>query len=573
MATARATTRSRGRKPPPTAEELKLSPEVHWYLVDRGIPLPDCPPTIKTPEPRKVKGAVFDPDRVDRVLRAFHLLRHTQGQWAGRPLDPDPWQVAYIIAPVFGWVRWDRDAGPTGSYVRIIQNLYVDIPRKNGKTTLVGGIGLYLTCADGERGAQVVSAASSERQAGYLFNPIKHLAQKAPALRKHVIPLQKRIVHTASNSYLEVVASVADALHGGNIHGGLVDELHVHKNPELVETIETGTGSRTQPLIAIITTADDGKQGTIYDRKRDYVEKLAKRVFTDESTYGVVWCADKEDDPFAEATWRKANPGYGISPTKAYLKKAATKAKNSPAELSSFLRLHLGIRTKQTTAYIQISDWDASAGLVDEQALEGRECRGGLDLAAVEDITALAWTFPDDDGGFSTVWRFWLPEEKRDLLAKRTAKASQVWEREGWLTFTPGNVIDHDFIVARILADASKFKVLTIGYDRWSANEIVHRLTDEGIECVGVGQGFQSMSQPLKEVLRLVKAGKYRHGGNPVMRWMVDNLAVKMDPAGNVKPDKATSGDKIDGVSAAVTAMREILDAAEAEDLPDADIF
>lgn len=551
-------------------EDLRISPEVAWYLESRGFHFPDCPPSIKTPEPRDVPGAKFDPERVDRVLAAFHLLRHTQGQWAGRPLDPDPWQIAYILAPVFGWVRWDDDAG---DYVRIIQFLYVDIPRKNGKTTMIGGVGIYLACADGEAGAQVVSAASSERQAGYLFNPIKHLAQKSPGLKPHVIPLAKRIIHKSSNSYIEVVASVADALHGGNLHGGLVDELHVHKTPDLVEAIETGTGSRTQPLIAIITTADDGGQGTIYDRKRDYVEKLAKRVFTDESTYGVIWAAEREDDPFAEETWKKANPGYGISPTRAYLRKASTKAKNSPADLSAFLRLHLGIRTKQTTTYIELRDWDASAGLVDEERLVGHACRGGLDLAAVEDITALCWTFPDDDGGFDVVWRFWLPEEKRDAIGKRTAKQSEVWIREGWLVMTPGNVIDHDWIVQRILADAKKFKIMTLGYDRWSANEIVRRLDDEGIECVGVGQGFQSMSQPMKEILRLVKAGTYRHGGNPVMRWMVDNLAVKMDPAGNVKPDKATSGDKIDGVSAAATAMREVLDAEEAEDLPEADIF
>lgn len=551
-------------------DRLKISPEVAWYLEDRGIPFPDCPPRWKTPEPRKAPGAQFDPERVDKVLRTFHRLRHTQGQWAGRPLDPDPWQIAYIIAPVFGWVRWDEDSN---SFVRIIQSAYVDVPRKNGKTTTVGGIGIYLACADGEKGAQVISAATNERQAGYLFNPIKYLAQKSPSLAPYVKPMQKKIIHKASNSYLEVVSSVAEAIHGGNIHGGLVDELHVHKTPDLVEAIETGTGSRTQPLIVIITTADDGRVDTIYARKRDYIEKLAQNVFTDHATYGVVWCADLEDDPFAEETWRKSNPGYGISPTRAYLRKAATKAENSPADLSAFLRLHLGIRTKQKTAYISVPEWDATAGTVNEEALRDEPCRGGLDLSSVEDITALCWTFPMADGSFEAIWRFWLPEAKREAMSKRTARQSDVWIRQGWLRLTPGNVIDHDFIVDQILKDAEKFDVLTLGYDRWSANEIVKRVGEEGIECVPVGQGYQSMSQPMKELLRLVKGGLYHHGGNPVMRWMVSNLAVQMDPAGNVKPDKATASDKIDGVAAAATAMREVLDAAEVDDLPDADIF
>ena len=221
--------------------DLKLSPEVGWYLESRGIPLPDCPPAIKTPEPRKVGGAKFDPDRVDRVLDAFRMLRHTQGRWAGQPLKPDPWQVAYILAPVFGWVRFDKEAS---QWVRIVNSLYVDIPRKNGKSTLLGGIGLYLTGADGEHGAQVIAAATGEQQAGFVFAPVKQLAQSAPELKKHFKPYQKKVLHPKSGSYFQVISAIADAQHGANIHGAVVDELHVHKNPELVETIETGTGSR-----------------------------------------------------------------------------------------------------------------------------------------------------------------------------------------------------------------------------------------------------------------------------------------------------------------------------------------
>ncbi|MFF3671700.1 terminase large subunit [Microtetraspora malaysiensis] len=552
----------------PDAEELErlnLSPEVAWYLLSRGIPLPDCPPRWKTPEPRTVAGAWFDPARVDKVLTAFGKLRHTQGQWAGQPLRPDPWQIAYILAPVFGWVRWDDDAG---DYVRIVNSLYVELPRKNGKSTLLGGIAIYLTAADGERGAQVVAAATNERQAGFVFQPIKQLAERAPALKKHVKPYKKRIVHPKSGSYFEVVSSVADAQHGANLHGAVVDELHVHKDPELVETIETGTGSRTQPLIAIITTADKGKRNTIYDRKRRRIEQLARGVLTDTSTYGVVWCADWEDQhgeaPFLEETWRKANPGYGISPTRAYMMRAATEARQSPADLAKFLRLHLGIRTKQETRYISLESWDRNAGLVDERALAGREAYGGLDLASTSDLSALCWLVPDDNGGYDVLWRMWTPEANLEALDKRTAGMASVWVRQGHLTTTPGNVADYDWIRQQIDRDLAAFNVRSIGFDPWNATQLTNDLTAAGAPLIKVRQGFITLSPPLKELQRLLLKGTaeeplVRHGGNPVARWCVDNLAVSLDPAENVKPDKASSAEKIDAVAAMVTAMAEAM--------------
>lgn len=538
-------------------ERLKLSPEVAWYLLDRGLGLPDCPPAIKTPEPREEPGARFDGQRVDRVLRAFALLRHTQGQWAGKPLTPDPWQVAYVLAPVFGWVHWDADAN---AHVRIITSLYVDVPRKNGKSTLCGGIAMYLACADGEPGAQVVTAATSERQAGFVFNPIKLLAEKSPALQPYVRTVTKRVVHPSSGSYIEVVSSAADAQHGANIHGAVVDELHVHKTPDLVETIETGTGSRTQPLVVIITTADSGKRHTIYDRKRTRVEQLARGSLHDATTYGVVWAADAADDPFSVATQRKANPGFGISPTRRYLAKAAEEARQSPADLAKYLRLHLGRRTKQETKYLELARWDANAGVVREDALAGRAAYGGLDLASTSDLLALCWAFPDGEGGYDLLWRVWTPEANVAALDKRTAGAASVWVREGWLTTTPGNVADYDFIRAQLGADMERFDVVEVAYDPWNATQLVTDLTNDGAPMVSMRQGFASMSGPTKELQRLVLNGTpevpvLRHGGNPCVRWQVDNFAVAMDPAGNVKPDKARASEKIDAVVAAVMAV------------------
>ncbi|MFD8596979.1 terminase large subunit [Kitasatospora sp. NPDC059646] len=549
-------------------EHLKLSPEVAWYLTSRGIPLPDCPPLIQTPSPGEAPGAVFDPARVDRVLQSFSLLRHTQGQWAGRPLRPDPWQVAYILAPVFGWVRWDEDAD---DYVRVVREAYVDVPRKNGKSTLSGGLAIYLTCADGEPGAQVITAATTKEQAKFVFEPVRHLAEHSPALAKHVIPLKEKIVHKRSGSYFQPIASIAAAQHGANLHGGIIDELHVHKDPELVETIETGTGSRRQPLILIITTADAGGRETVYDRKRQRIEQLARRIFTAPGTYGVVWAAEKDDDPHSEATWRKANPGFGISPTRAYLQSKSDEAKQSPADLAKFLRLHLGIRTKQVTKYLTVESWTANGALVVEDQLAGREAYGGLDLASVSDINALVWLFPDpsEDGSLDMLVRFWTPEDNLKSLDKRTAGAASRWVKEGWLKTTPGNVTDYGFIGAQIRKDLDAFDVRALGFDRWSSTSLTNDLEGERAPMVGVGQGFKSMSPALKAVKRLLLQGErqvregerpvLRHQGSPVMTWMVDNLAVEEDAAGNVKPSKARAGDKIDGVSALCDAMSEVL--------------
>ena len=512
---------------------------------------------MRTPEPRDFPGAVFDPDRVDRVIRALKVLRHTKGKWAGRPLAPDAWQVAYVIAPVFGWVAPDEH----GRYGRIIRNVYVDLPRKGGKTTISAGLALYLAFADGEPGAEVLAVAGSRDQAGNAYRPAKLIAEKSPQIRKGGIEaLQAQIVRPADGAFFKAVASVGDLIHGSNIHGAVVDELHVHKTPDVVDAVESGTGARDQPLVITITTADDGRPHSVYASKRGYIDRLAQRLIHNPRQYGVVFAADEEDDPFAEVTWRKANPGYGVSPTRAFLEDEARKARDNPVQLSRFLRLHLGIRTKQVTRYITLAEWDRNAGMVVEQKLKGRVGYGGMDLGSTSDLTSVCWLFPDGRGGFDAVWRFWAPEEQLAELDKRTANAASVWKRQGWLRTTPGNVTDYDFVKQQLDSDLDVFDVAELAYDPWNATHLTNQLTADGAPMVHVRQGFSSLSPPLKEIKRLVAAGTHdapllRHGGNPVMRWMLDNLAVSMDPSGNVKPDKAKSAEKIDGVSALTTSM------------------
>lgn len=543
-------------------KRLKLSPEVAWYLEARGFDTSTLrPPMTKTPEPgeARIEGAVFDPARVDKVLRSLHSLRHTQGEWYGRPLDPMAWQVAYFIAPVFGWVRPNEH----GDLVRIVRRAYIEVPRKNGKTTLSAGVTAHLAFAEGEPGAQVVCAASGEKQAAFAFDPLRKLARETPALRANTETTKKKITHPRTGSYIEVVTSAADALHGANLHAGLIDELHVHKTPDLVEVIETGTGSRRQPLILIITTADDSRHDTIYSRRHDYAESLARRTIKDESFYGVVWAAPRDADPFIEKTWKAANPGYPITPTPGYLKSAAAEAQQSPAELAKFQRLHLNIRTKQESRYFSMDVWDANAGLVDRARLRGRAAFGGCDLASTQDITALAWVVPDPDapGFYDALFRFWVPEDRLEDLNKRTGGQASVWAREGFLDVTPGNVTDYEYVRQDILRDSSLLVVQSLAIDRWNATHLASLLEEDGVPVTLMGQHIAAMSAPTKEMRRLLGLGtqsgksRLRHGGNPVARWMADHFAVEMDAQGNVKPSKKRAADKIDGIVALIMAL------------------
>lgn len=539
-----------------------LSPEVEWYLSERNYKLESWQqPLWRTKEPRTVKGAYFDPDRVDRVIDSLSRMRHTQGKWAGHALAPDAWQVAFVIAPIFGWVT--RDA--FGVVTRIIRNAWIEVPRKNGKTTIAAGLALYLAFADGEAGAQVIAAAGSKDQAMNAFRPAYLIAGNSPDFKMAGIQsMKKEIVRPVDQSFMKAVGSIGDLLQGSNPSGYIADEMHVHKDMSVIDALESGTGARDQPLGFIITTADDGGQLTPYAERRKHVEQICRGAIKSTTEYAVVFAVPANADPFAEATWRRANPGYGISPTKSFMVAEAEKAKSSPANLSRFLRLNLNVRTKQETKYIDLSDWDRNHGLVSEMLLKGRECYGGLDLASVSDLSALCLLFPDKDGAYQALWRYWTPEDNIPALDKRTNGAASQWVKDGWLTTTPGNVQDYDYIRTQVGRDAENFRILSIGFDPYNASQITNDLAADGMNLVKVRQGFLTLSSPTKQLQRLVLMGKpskpmLMHGGNPVTRWCVDNLAVAIDPAENVKPDKKKSGDKIDGVAALVNALSEAM--------------
>lgn len=535
----------------------RISEEVRWFLKTRGIPFPDCPPKIKTPEPVGADRAKFDPARVDHVLRVFSHLRHTQGEWAGRPLKPDPWQVAYFIAPVFGWVREDDH----GQLVRIIRRATMDVPRKNGKTTTAGGIAIDLTTADDEPGAQVYALAAGKDQARFCFDPVKALAEQAPALKPHVRALANRIVHPRTASFFAVVASVADLMHGANVHGAIVDELHVHKKPDLLHAVESGTGSRRQPLIVVITTADDGRPETIYAKRRERLEDLAAGVLEDPTVYGVIWAADEDDDPFVERTWKKANPGYGISPTRAFMESAALEARQSPTDQAKFLRLHLGIRTSMDGAkYLKPDEWAACAASVDLGALKAHAVFGGLDLSSTTDLAGMALVFPEDDGTYSFAWHFWVPKEGIAERERRDRVPYRQWVKQGFITATDGDVTDYD----RMRKDIGEWRarlprLKQMGFDPWNATQLVGQLKQDGFEMIEVPQTLTRLTDPTKELQRLVIAKRLRHDGNPVVKWMANNTVTRSDINGNIRPDKKASADRIDGIVAAIMALDQVL--------------
>lgn len=540
-------------------QAAELSPEILWYLESRGYEVPDREPLWRTPEPDQVEGAIFDPRLVDQKIAALRCLRHTQGKWAGQPLEPNNVQVAYILAPVFGWVRPDED----GHYKRIVRDVYIEMPRKGAKTTLVSGLAMVMAFADGEGGAQVLLGAASKDQAEKAYRPLEAVARASQILRDAgVIAKRHEITQARTSSYVQAVSSRGDLAHGANVHCGLIDELHVHKDPGLLEAIESGTGARDQPIVFIITTADDGQVTSVYAQRRRMIEQLANGTLKDESMYGLVFAAEKEDDYGAEETWKRANPLYPITPSKAFMESAWAKAQANPAALASFLRLHLGIRSSLDVAFFDMEKWERNASIVDwDRHKEAPAAYGGLDLGSVSDLTALVWVIPDGEGGFDVVPRFFMPAEAVRSLNQRTANSAAGWIAAGHITVTPGEVTDYDFVKEQVRKDLAHLgNVVGIGYDRWNSSQMIIDLEAEGAPMVKVGQGYGSLSAPLKELDRLTRVGTaerpmLRHGGNPVLAWMADNLRPAMDPSGNIKPDKAKSMDKIDGISALTTAM------------------
>lgn len=487
--------------------------------------------------------------RVVKFIETF--CRHTKGELAGQPIKLAKWQKEQIIMPAFSYKRKSDD-------MRQYRTVYVEIPRKNGKSTLAAPIALYLTLADGEGGAEVYTAAGDKEQARIVYGVAKGMIEQDPILSSKVEALRDSILHKKSRSVMKVISAEAYTKHGFNSHGIVIDELHVQPDRELYDTLVTSTGARSQPMTFIITTA--GVKDTFAESIHNYALQVKKGLIQDDTFLPVIFAADENDDPFIEATWKKANPGYGTIIKKDYFKMQSDRAKNEPSFTNSFLRLHLNIWTGSTTAFIASHDWEKCNHYpIELKNLKGKTCYGGIDLASRRDITALVFNFPNEETGMADIFcKFYIPEET--LFQKRQKNENHqylAWVKQGWLTATPGNAIDYAWIKKDIHDIGGQVVIKSIAYDRWGANQLVQELIMEGLEMSPFGQGFASMSTPTKELERMALEEKINHGGNPVLAWMINNTQTVEDPAGNIKPAKNKSKGKIDGVIALIESIGE----------------
>lgn len=537
-----------------------LEEEIQWYLNSRGIEGRLKPPLWRTPNPpEEVDGQPvrFDPVAVDRVVKIIGCLKHTKGRWAGKPLELAATQIAYIIAPLFGWQVWSELAD---RWIRLRREMFIEMPRKGAKSTLASAIAMTMAFGDGEGGAEVIIGAASRDQAKACFQPLHDLATYSPLLQSAgVKTVTHEIRQPRTSSVIKVVSSRGELAHGTNPHASICDELHVHRDGALLEALESGSGARLQPLSMIITTADEGRIHTPYDKRRSVVEGVARGDFLAPRMYGAVWAAPDDADIYDEAVWDAANPLYPETPSPDFMRAQADKARTNSADMATFKRLHLGIRANQKGAYISIKDWDRAAGEGDwtPDDMAGAAIYGGMDLAAVSDLCAVMYTCPQESGPTRVWGHYWLPEAALDRLDHMTELAATDWVRQGWITVTPGNVTDYDFIRARIQEDAEKYKIVSMGFDPWNSTHLTNQLTEDGLVMEKVRQGAVTLSAPLKELKRMTMADPplIDHRRDPVLRWMVSCLVPYTDAAGNVKPDKQRSRGKIDGISALVTAL------------------
>lgn len=501
----------------------------------------------------------FDGARAERALSFFRLLKHSKGKWAGDVFELSGWQ-AFIIASLFGWMRLDG--------TRRYRTAYIEVPRKNGKSTLAAGIGLYLFWGDGEPGAEVYTAATKRDQAKITHGEATRMVKASPGLRQR-IRIHKDNLHTVETSCkFEPLGRDADSLDGLNVSGAIVDELHAHKTRDLWDVLETATGSREQPLILAITTAGFDKH-SICREQHDYTEKILDGVVQDDSFFGIVYTIDEGDEWEDENTWIKANPNLGVSVSLDDMRTLAIRAKEIPSQLNAFLRLKLNVWTESETRWIKADTWADCTGDYAEEDLRGRQCYAGLDLATTTDIAALALVFPPEKDGepYRVINRYWIPRDNMQRRVHNDRVPYDVWVRDEWLTATEGNVIDYRHIMHEIDRLAQIYDIKEVAFDRWGAPNFVQQLQELGGDdwVVSFGQGYASMSPASKEFEKLVLSRMIEHRDDPVLTWMVANTVIEQDPAGNIKPSKAKSIEKIDGVVATIMATDRALRNREEE--------
>lgn len=504
-------------------------------------------------------GCWWEPEPAETALAFFpECLKHVEGACAGKPFILERWQQS-IIANLFGWKKTDE----MKREVRRYRECLIYVPRKSGKSPMCAGIALFVLFCDSELGQQNFVAAADREQAGYLFRHAKGMVESEPELDSRCrvyggnasAGQSRSIVREDRMSFLRVISADADTKYGGNAHLVVIDELHTQPNRDLVDVLVTSTASanRAQPLILYITTADFNRP-SICNEKHDYACKVRDGIIADPSFLPVIYEAPQMADWRDPAVWSAANPNLGVSVSREYLERECKKAQEIPAYENTFRRLHLNQVTETDTRAIPMDRWDAITQPVDLAELASQECYGGLDLSTTTDLAALVLSFPAD-GGYKIRPQFWAPRENARLRERRDRVPYEQWARQGFLKLTEGDVIDYDVIRADILELSKIHNVREIACDRWNATQLITQLTGDGLNVIAYGQGFRDMTAPTKELLKLVVEGKLWHGGHPVLRWMASNLATETDAAGNLKPSKKKSTERIDGLVALIMSI------------------
>lgn len=512
-------------------------------------------------------GHYFDEEAAARVVKFFEeYLRHTKGEWAGQRFllmskrtnlpanvmkymgGTATWQKE-MLQQLFGWKRRD------GS--RRFRETYEQIARKNGKSETCAGEAAYGAFGDNEPSADVYCAATDREQAAIVYDACKSMVQTSPELNRYAKCFRRTISIEKTKSSIKVLSADAPSKHGFNSHFNIIDELHAHRTRELYDILKTGTSARRQPLTIIITTAGYDQESICFE-KYTYAKKILNNTIYDDAFYALIFEPGEGDDWSDPITWAKANPNLGVCKKFEYMLDAFRTARENPAEENTFRRLELNQWVQQFSRWINLDLWDAQGGKINEIELLGRPCYGGLDLASVSDLCAWILVFKNDDESIDILPRFWCPKRRLYAQNNKYRDQYQTWARDGYLTATDGDAVDYGFIKKQIIEDASRFNLQSFNVDRlFQGYDLAMQLADElGQERVlTMGMGFISFATPMKEFEKLLLNKKIRHGGHPVLRWMADNVAVRTDPAGNLKPDKENSQGKIDGIVALIMAI------------------
>lgn len=499
----------------------------------------------------------FDEAKGARICRFIELLPHTKGEWAKKKLliTLEPWQI-FILVVTFGWV----DAQGR----RRFKVTYKEIPRKNAKSTISSGVGLYMLTADGEGGPEVYSAATTKDQAKIVWRDAQKMAQKCEGLQRRfgVATAAHSIYTSDGGTFLALARDQGGNLDGLNTHCGIIDELHAHKTREVVDVIETSTGARSQPMLWQITTAGFNLSGICYET-RSYTQKVLSGVIKDEEHFGIIYTIDEDDDWADPSSWAKANPNWGISVNPEDIARKGNKAIKTPAARSNFQTKHLNVWVNASVAWMDMKAW--AAGADESLSLEqfrGAKCWAAVDLATKTDVAALHILFRREDI-FYSFSRFYVPQSA--VEGEENAHYAG-WAAEGHLIVTPGNVIDQNRIQEDVRGLAADHDLQVLGYDPWQANKFATELAEEGLPVDEYRMTVQNMSEPMKEVHAQVVQGKLRHTGCPVMTWMMSNVVAHTDAKENIFPRKENPKNKIDGPVAAIMAMGEYLSGAEDQD-------